>query len=142
MDLRLDFYNALNEYAAELNNDDALLVLSHNKRDGDCITLLAGDWEILSVLMSEDGYVNYKDKKQAEVFNNIRKMIVDITLNICKNDDKIRKSLFQTLGDIEYEKNHLCKCKDCGHEWSAYETDNFNFSCCPICGSSNIKENF
>ncbi len=55
MDLRLDFYNELNKYVDEFTEDDALLVLSHNKKNGDCLTLLAGDWAVLSALFSTEG---------------------------------------------------------------------------------------
>lgn len=90
MDLRLDFFNALNEYSSGLTEDDALLVLSHNKKDGDCITLLAGDWEILSVLFSVKGYVNL-DQGNREQYDNIKEMILNIAFNICMTDEEIKE---------------------------------------------------
>lgn len=96
MDLRLDFYNGLNEYAKQLTENDALMVLSHNKKDGDCITLLTGDWEILSALFSVDGYVNF-DKGNKEQFENIKKMIINIAYNICMNDENYRVKFLKAI---------------------------------------------
>lgn len=96
MDLRLDFYNSLNEYASELTEDDGLLVLSHNKRDGDCITLLAGDWEILSSLFSVKGYVNL-DSGNTEQYENIKKMILNTAFNIIMTDEEVKETFKKAL---------------------------------------------
>ena len=96
MDLRLDFFNALNQYSKDLTDDDALLVLSHNKRDGDCITLLAGDWEILSSLFSIKGYVNLEEGN-SEQYNNIKAMILNTAYNICMTDEKIKEQFKTNL---------------------------------------------
>lgn len=96
MDLRLDFFNGLNEYTKELTDNDALLVLSHNKKDGDCITLLSGDWEILSSLFSTKGYVNLTEGNQ-EQFNNIKKMILNTAYNICMTDDECKNKFIKGL---------------------------------------------
>lgn len=96
MDLRLDFFNSLNEYSKQLTEDDALLVLSHNKKNGDCITLLTGDWEILSVLFSVKGYVNF-DKGNKEQFENIKKSITNIAYNICMSDENYRIEFLKAI---------------------------------------------
>lgn len=96
MDLRLDFFNALNDYAKELTKDDALLVLSHNKKDGDCITLLTGDWEILSSLFSVNGYVNLTEGTQTQ-FDNIKYAIINTAFNICMTDEKYRVKFLQAI---------------------------------------------
>ena len=96
MDLRLDFYNELNKYSDHLTNDDALLVLSHNKRDGDCVTLLAGDWQILSSLFSVKGYINLTETNK-EQFNNVKKMILNTAYNICMADDECKEKFINGL---------------------------------------------
>jgi len=96
MDNRLDFFNLIKKYSATLTDDDALLVLSHNKKDGDCITSLVGDWEILSVLFSQKGYVNLTEGTE-EMFNNIKKMILNTAYNICVTDDNYKKLMLKKL---------------------------------------------
>lgn len=96
MDLRLDFYNELNKYSDGLTDDDALLVLSHNKKDGDCITLLAGDWEILSSLFSINGYVNLNEGNEDQ-FIKIKEMILNTAYNICMTDDKYKEKFVKGL---------------------------------------------
>ena len=99
MDSRLDFFNTLNKYANKLTDNDALLVLSHNKKDGDCITLLAGDWQLLSSLFSVKGIVNFSegDIKQ---FENIKKMILNTAFNICVIDTKYKDKFIKGLNNI------------------------------------------
>ena len=52
MDYRLDMFNSVKKYLSNIDENDAILVLMHNKKDGDCFTALGGDWEILSSLFS------------------------------------------------------------------------------------------
>jgi len=99
MDLRLDFFNALNDYADKLTDNDALLVLSHNKKDGDCITLLAGDWELLSSLFSVKGLVNLSEGNVKQ-FENIKKMILNTAFNICATDEKYKDKFIKGLNNI------------------------------------------
>lgn len=100
MDLRLDFFNEINEYSKKLTDDDALLILSHNKRDGDCITLLSGDWEILSSLFSIDGYVNLTEGNQAQ-FLEIKRMILNTAYNICATDSEYRDKFINGLKSLK-----------------------------------------
>lgn len=138
MDLRLDFFNALNTYTETLTDDDALLVLSHNKKDGDCVTLLAGDWEILSSLFSTKGYVNFENGNK-EQFENIKKMILNTAFNICATDDDVRNKFMQEIVNFEHS---LCKCNECNHQWNAFDSDHFTFSCCEVCGSDDVNSDF
>ena len=117
MDLRLDFYNELNKYVDEFTEDDALLVLSHNKKDGDCLTLLAGDWEILSALFSTKGYVNLTDDNR-EQYDNIKKMLLNTAYNICMTDNKYKRKFINGLTG----SNDLTE---------AYE-DGFDDACCGL----------
>jgi hypothetical protein len=98
MDSRLDFFSELNEYAGKLTNDDALLVLSHNKKDGDCIIMLVGDWELLSSLFSVKNYVNLTGN--IEQFENIKKMILNTAFNICATDQKYKDKFIKGLNNI------------------------------------------
>jgi len=96
MNNRLDFFNYLNDYADTLTDDDALLVLSHNKKQGDCFTSLVGDWEILSMLLSTKGYVNF-EQGNYEQFTNVKKMILNSALNICANDQETKEKFIKGL---------------------------------------------
>ena len=96
MDNRLDFFSYAEEHAETLTNDDALLILSHNKKQGDCFVSLVGDWEILSVLLSQKGYVNY-EKGNTEQFENIKKMILNTAYNICMTDEEKRIKFIEGL---------------------------------------------
>jgi len=96
MDNRLDLFNDINKYLKTTTDDDAILVLFHNKKDGDCFTALAGDWEILSALFSTKGYVNF-DKGDKEEFDNIKKMILNTAYNICMTDELIKEQFKNKL---------------------------------------------
>jgi hypothetical protein len=98
MDNRLDFFNSLSKYSDTLTDDDAVLVLSHNKKDGDCVSVLLGDWEILSMLLSIDGYVNFKDGNKDQ-FDNIKKCILNSAFNICMGDKKIKDKFIKGLSN-------------------------------------------
>ena len=110
MDNRLDFFNYIKEYQTTLSDDDALLVLSHNKKDGDCITLLNGDWQILSALFN-DGYVNFVNGNR-KWLNDIKKSILNIAYNICEFDNKSKRKFLKALNsdvnnkDQSIEKNY------------------------------------
>jgi hypothetical protein len=96
MDNRLAFFSYVKEYAETLTDDDALLILSHNKKQGDCFTSLVGDWEILSVLFSQKGYINYEEGN-TEQFENIKKMILNTAYNICMTDEEKRIKFIEGL---------------------------------------------
>lgn len=90
MDNRLDFYNALNKHAETLTDDDALLVLSHNKKDGDVVVSLIGDWQLLSMLFSVENLVNVPKEKE-NGYKDARAFILNTAFNICMTDDKIKE---------------------------------------------------
>jgi hypothetical protein len=96
MDYRLDMFNSVKEYLSNIDENDAILVLMHNKKDGDCFTALGGDWEILSSLFSAEGYVNY-DKGNNTQYESIRKAILNTAYNICMTDDNIKKMFIDGL---------------------------------------------
>lgn len=102
MDLRLDFYQYIKDFASKITDDDAFLVITHNKKDGDCILSMAGDWEILSSLFSTDDYVNHEDQ---EVYENIRSLIINTAYNICRTDDKVRDRLMEGIRKLKNEEN-------------------------------------
>lgn len=118
MDNRLDFFNYLNNYKSKLTSDDALLVLSHNKKDGDCITFLSGDWEILSSLFSIEGYVNFNEGNK-EQFENIKNAILNTAFNICMTNSKIKSEFLKQLSKtnkliVKADKNGYVNCPFCG----------------------------
>jgi len=100
MDLRLDFYSALNKYAEKLSEDDSLLVLSYNRKDGDCITLLEGEWNDLSALLSTEGIVEHVNGSEV-AFENIRKAVLNMALNICSTNKGHKEKLATALKALD-----------------------------------------
>lgn len=100
MDNRLDFFNTLNEYVETLDEkDDALILLSYNKTQGDSICLIGGDWNVLSELISSidvEGLVNGDKEPLIEM----RKCIVNMCYNICNQNEEIREKLIKGLKSL------------------------------------------
>lgn len=96
MNNRLDFFNTVQEFSETLTDDDALLVISHNKTVGDAIVTLTGDWKIISALFSTEGYVK-KTNNYKGTFDSIRQMILNVAYNICLNDEEFEKGFIEAL---------------------------------------------
>ena len=100
MDNILDFYNDLNKYVETLNEEeDAIMVLSYNKIEGDSLCLIGGDWELLSGLISsidQEGFVN----GNKEPLEDMRKCILNMTYNICNENEDIKNKLIKGLKSL------------------------------------------
>jgi hypothetical protein len=96
MNNRLDFIKKLNKHCETLTEDDALLFLSHNKKQGDAVFSLVGDWEFLSILFSVKGYANIPEHLKKE-FEDVKKMILNTAFNICHTDLEIREKFTKRL---------------------------------------------
>jgi len=96
MNNRLDFFNAINKHCETLTDDDALLFLSHNKKQGDAFFCLVGDWELLSILFSVKGYPNVPEDAKND-FEDVKKMILNTAFNICHTDLEIRELFTKRL---------------------------------------------
>lgn len=90
MNNRLDFFNELQKHSETLTNDDALLVLSHNKKDGDVVVSLIGDWQLLAMLFSVENLVNVPEEKQ-NGYKDARAFILNTAFNICMTDETIKQ---------------------------------------------------
>jgi hypothetical protein len=99
MDNRLDFFNTINNYSETLTEDDAFLFISHNKKQGDAFFGLSGDWELISILFSVNGYTNVTDA-QRENFENVKKTILNTALNICSTDLATKQLFINALKSL------------------------------------------
>ena len=98
MDNRLDFFNSLKHHIETLTEDDAVLVLTNNVKNGDCITTLCGNWEYLSSLFSIDGYVNLTEENRSG-FDSIRNLILNTAINIINTDEKVKDTFEKFLNN-------------------------------------------
>ena len=96
MNNRLDFFNAVNNHAETLTDDDALLILSHNKKDGDVLVCFLGDWELLSMLFSVENLVNVPEEKQSG-YEDAKAFILNTAYNICMTDELIKEQFKNSL---------------------------------------------
>jgi hypothetical protein len=96
MDNRLDFFNTLNKYLETLTDDDALMFIHHNKKDGDALMSLVGDWELLSILFSVNGYTNLPDDESHSYYE-VKKMILNTAYNICLADEEAKNRFINNL---------------------------------------------
>lgn len=101
MDNKLDFYNDIKRYAETLTDEDALLVLSYNKKDTDCINVLVGDWKILTGLFVpiKEKDLDLKDGSAVNM-NNIKSSIMNIAFNVCVNDKESKKKFLKALKNL------------------------------------------
>ena len=104
-DSTLDFYNEVKKVSEELTEDEALLVISHNHKEGHSVQALAGDWQTISALLSTNGYVNLDTPEQEEVYENIKRLFLNTALNICATDRKTRKRFMRGLKQIDKKTN-------------------------------------
>lgn len=96
MDNKLDFFNVVSEYQKTLAEDDALLVLSHNSKNGDCIQFLSGDWEILSALLSEEENLAFTEGDNVN-YRNIQKAVLSIAYNIIMKNEEYKKKFLEKV---------------------------------------------
>jgi len=93
MDNRLDFFNTVGRHLETLTDDDSLLIISTNRKQGDLFFSLVGRWEDLSLILSDKEVVNHREKTE-EQFKDIQKLILNTALNICDKDPvKLNKML-------------------------------------------------
>lgn len=98
MDNRLDFVNYVSTHLDSLEEDDTLLVISHNKKQGDLFYTFFGEWESISLIMSNKNAVNHTEKSE-ENFEEIKNLILNTAVNICKKDNEIKDKFINILKD-------------------------------------------
>tara|TARA_R110000782_G_scaffold185603_1_gene275724 strand:- start:343 stop:663 length:321 start_codon:yes stop_codon:yes gene_type:complete len=106
MDNRLDFSNTTREYLKTLTEDDTLLVMGYNKKEGDLFFTLFGDWEDISLIMSDKDFVNHQEDSKDDL-NQIRKLILNTTLNICHKDSIVLNTLLKGLNQIKKTQDEV-----------------------------------
>lgn len=100
MDRRLDFYNTVSEYNAGLTDDDTLLVINYNKKDGDIMICQQGEWDVLAGLLSSFKMMGVEDRGFASL-QDARDMFLHVSHMICAADPGIAEEF--------YDKIKLCK---------------------------------
>ena len=111
MDNRLDFVNSTSEHLETLTEDDTLLVISHNKKQGDLFFTLFGDWENISIIMSNKDAVNHKENSK-EQFENIKKLMLNTVVNICEQDPKTLNTMLKGLQELKENEEKLIVIAD------------------------------
>lgn len=98
-DDKLDLYLALDKFG-EVNENEAILCVYHDKESANFIILCQGDSEVLSSPLSIDGYINTSNREQKQAITESKHMILNIAINILKRDEKLKKvfdSLYKKL---------------------------------------------
>ena len=95
-DSKLDFFNELNRFSNTLTEDDSLLVVSYNEKDGGLILNLAGDPELISLIISNNEAVK-EDQGSKEVLEDIQKIILNASYSILMNNKKYKKKFIKGL---------------------------------------------
>jgi hypothetical protein len=111
MDNRLDFVNNTTRHLETLTEDDTLLVISHNKKQGDLFFSLFGDWENISIIMSNKEAVNHSEDSKKQ-FEEIKKLILNTALNICEKDTKTLNTMLKGLNELKENEGKLIVTAD------------------------------
>jgi hypothetical protein len=111
MDNRLDFVNTTSKHLETLTEDDTLLVISHNKQQGDLFFSLFGDWENISIIMSNKDAVNHQENSK-EQFEEIKKLILNTAVNICEKNPKTLNTMLKGLQGLKENEDKLITIAD------------------------------
>tara|TARA_R110000851_G_C12955969_1_gene553793 strand:- start:448 stop:942 length:495 start_codon:yes stop_codon:yes gene_type:complete len=125
MDNRLDFANSTNNHLETLTEDDTLLVITHNKKEGDLFFSLFGDWENISMIMSNKEAVNHSSESEKQ-FNDIKKLILNTALNICEQDSHKLGVMLEGLQELRDSQKALTVI-----------ADKKGYVDCPFCGEKH-----
>jgi len=109
MDYRLDLFNAVGVYEKESTEDDCLFILCHNKKSGDCLSAIIGDTEILSALLSTEGYVKTSSEEEIEKLKKMQRQILNVAINILNTDKELKKKFEFALSQLSimHENDYL-----------------------------------
>ena len=110
IDYRLDLYNAIDKFKEEMNEDDAMLIICHNSKQGDLVMGLLGDVDLLSgVLSNAHGHINYESEEHKINYEQTRSFVLNIALNIINSDEAIFKKFLIAMDFIKnnpHNANH------------------------------------
>ena len=103
MDNRLDFVNYTTKHLETLTEDDTLFVISHNREEGDLFFSLFGDWEDISLIMSNKDVINHSGESKQD-FQEIKVLMLNTAINICDQDTKMLNVLLKELKKLKKNK--------------------------------------
>jgi len=91
MDYRLDLYNAVSNYLENANEDDNILIIAHNNKEGDCMFAEYGDSTHIPTLLTEG-------RKE---LHNIRESILYAAIYIISTDKMERERFINAIEKIK-----------------------------------------
>lgn len=84
------FKKELVKYTDTLNlEDDAFIVIANNNKTGDLIMGSYGNWEDISLILSNKDVVNHTEES-ITTYAEIKRLVLNTALNICNEDENIR----------------------------------------------------
>lgn len=101
MDYRLDLYNAVQQYENNMNEDDVLFILCHNKKEGDSLSAILGDVSVLSMMLSVDGYVKINTPTDRENLDSLKGNILNMAINIINTDKELYDAFIKSLKELK-----------------------------------------
>lgn len=106
-----DLFNAVRNYQDSMTANDAILIIAYNNDDGDLLTGIDGDWQILSTILSTDEAININSVEDAQQYKHLKESILNIAANILNTNDEYRikfinqfKSGFVDIGANDYQE--------------------------------------
>lgn len=92
----------IEKLSKDLNEEDALLVMRHNLTDHDLHLSMFGNWENISIVLSEPNSIL---EGNIGVIDEIRKVFLNTCLNICKTDNETLQTFKDALIMMESHNN-------------------------------------
>lgn len=106
MDYRLDLFNAVKNFQEQMTKDDAIFIICHNSKQGDLFMCLDGELDLISsILANDNGYVNIENKEQKARHEQIKRMTLNIAINILRSDKSLYKKFDIAMQSLKYNKD-------------------------------------
>jgi hypothetical protein len=92
IDYRLDLFNAIKSYEENKTEHDNNLIIMYNDKDGDLAFSLNGMSEVFCAIMTnENEFINFENDRQREGHKGIKKIVLNMSLNLIRTDTNVRK---------------------------------------------------
>ncbi len=111
-DQHIKLIEAINDIIENLElSDEAIMVMFNSECNTMCLPAFAGNWEILSNMMSNDQYLNFRTSDDKKEYENMKKAILNIAINIASRDSDIlmtlKKSVDMMLGGSHFSNSEI-----------------------------------
>jgi hypothetical protein len=102
MDYRLDLFNSVSNYRANMTEEDALFIVAYNSQEGDLIMGIEGNVNLLSMVLSDmNGVEMEKNKDKIENFKETQRSVLNIALNILRENEDYRNKFKIAIDTID-----------------------------------------